>query len=1370
MQSADANAGSAGTVVGTVTGIVPIDASTLYVGTVNGGVWKTTDGGTTWTPLTNNQASLSIASLGLDPTDPTHQTLVAGIGQTSNGAIGGFNGGLQYGLLYTQNGGTTWQTFNSFSGQSVIDALARGQTILAATYNPNDATSATGGLYRSVNGGTTFSPVTALPAVPVTSLVGDPLSMTTMYAVTTSPNKDPTQVGIYQSINDGANWKAVFTANTPVTGGTNIIATSSNQLIGTLATGPGGAIAVGFVDQTTKQPVALYLSQNQGQTWTALKLPNPPEGGGINPGNQALTDFAVAIDPHNTNIVYVAGDRQQGTGSDGSTFPNSIGATTYTLQAWRIQLNADNTSTATAITDNYAANHSTAHADSRAMAFDAAGDLLLSTDAGLYLRTQPQSSSGGWQGLNGNLSLFQTYSIAYDANSKRVIIAGQDTGAAIQGTPGAAANYTAVQAGDGAMAAVNDKWTGNRSAIYTSSQGLGGVGGQDPTAVEGIQRDIVDANGNNLGATTLTLQGLKSDDKDATGNLPFLSKFVINKVNPSLIAVGTNYVYTTSDPPLPVNATPPQKANLVVTPLPGTTKGQVNALVYGVPGANGVGRNVDALLAATANGLYLSTSAAGPLTRLTGYTGDLANTTSVVFDARTVDRLYVADTTNLYSGTSDPSAPFQSLTANLPAGFIRPTALEFIATNGVNALLVGGLNQPISCTSAPNGCVITSQQSPITVADSNASGQLSGWRAFGQGLPNVQIGQLAYNPTVDVLAVGTFGRGAWLIYDATSYFRQATALQFGLANNDSMPDASYLTDGTNLDSSFFARPLVKYGTGTLTINGTSTYTSTTTVNGGVLAVNGSIASSSGVAVYNNGTLAGSGAVPSTTINSGGTLAPGTATIPGTSMTVLGSLAFQSGAFYTVQINPTTASLTNVTGTASLNGDIQGMLAPGSYTKTSYTILHSGGLNGTAFTGFNAPGFAGTLTYTPTDAILQLVASLGGAGLNANQQSVANTINNFFNSGGTLPPNFMSIFSLTGSNLTNALAQLSGEAATAGQQATFQMMSSFLSLMIDPSVDGRIEGTASGFAPEQQAHLPPDIARAYASVLRLPPAAPSFDRRWSAWGSAFGGYNKTNGDPVAGTNNVTARAYGFAAGMDYHVTPDMLLGFALAGSGSNWGVAQNLGGGRSDSFQTGVYDTTHFGPAYLSVALAFANHWITTNRTAALGDQLTARFDGQSYGARLESGYRFATMPMLGVTPYAALQAQWFHTPGYSETDLTGGGFGLAYNAMAASDTRSELGTRLDDPTTLRGLPLMLRARAAWAHDWASTPSLTSTFQTLPGANFIVNGPAIPHNSALATASAELRLTDAWLLAAKFDAEIAAGSQTYAGTGSLRYTW
>jgi hypothetical protein len=152
-----------------------------------------------------------------------------------------------------------------------------------------------------------------------------------------------------------------------------------------------------------------------------------------------------------------------------------------------------------------------------------------------------------------------------------------------------------------------------------------------------------------------------------------------------------------------------------------------------------------------------------------------------------------------------------------------------------------------------------------------------------------------------------------------------------------------------------------------------------------------------------GTLGGTGTIGNTQVNSGGTLAPGSGA-PGTSLTIHGNLAFQSGALYLVQVNSTTASLANVTGTASLAGTVQANIA--SATNKSYDILHSAGLGGTRFNAlvFTNPNFSGSLSYTGTDVFLTPTANLGaGSNLNQNQQNVAGAINNFFNNGGALRP-------------------------------------------------------------------------------------------------------------------------------------------------------------------------------------------------------------------------------------------------------------------------------------------------------------------------------------------------------------------------------
>jgi outer membrane autotransporter protein len=582
------------------------------------------------------------------------------------------------------------------------------------------------------------------------------------------------------------------------------------------------------------------------------------------------------------------------------------------------------------------------------------------------------------------------------------------------------------------------------------------------------------------------------------------------------------------------------------------------------------------------------------------------------------------------------------------------------------------------------------------------------------------------------------------------------------------------------------------------LTASNTYTGPTTVNGGALIVNGSIASSTLTTVNGGGLLGGIGVVGNTQINTGGAFAPGPQNAPG-SMAVQGNLAFQSGALFLVQVNPTTASIANVAGAATLAGTVQANFAAGSFVERSYTILIAAGGRVGTFDALTTPGlpanFQASLSYSGNTAVLNLQAQLApppgppapptpgqppappAPTLTVNQLNVANSIDNFFNNGGRLPSSFVPLFGLTGGSLTHALDQLSGEAATGAQRVGFQLTDQFLNLMLDPFVDGRsgvggADHPALGFAPERDS-TPPAIALAYASVFKAPQKAlpPVYEPRWTAWGGAYGGSNRTSGDlAVIGSHDVSARTVGVAGGLDYRLTPDTVVGFAFAGGGTDWNLSQGLGGGKSDAFQAGVYGATRSGQAYLAAAFAFTNHWMSTDRFSFAGDHLTAKFNAQSIGGRLEGGYRLGWM-FGGITPYAAIQAQSFRTPDYDETDVNGGGFGLGFAGRTATDTRSELGARFDNQMLLYpGAVLALRARLAWAHDWVSDPTLAALFQALPGAGFIVNGATPAQNSALASAGAELRLANGISLLGKFDGEFASRSSTYGGTGTIRYRW
>ena len=324
--------------------------------------------------------------------------------------------------------------------------------------------------------------------------------------------------------------------------------------------------------------------------------------------------------------------------------------------------------------------------------------------------------------------------------------------------------------------------------------------------------------------------------------------------------------------------------------------------------------------------------------------------------------------------------------------------------------------------------------------------------------------------------------------------------------------------------------------------------------GGTLSVNGVI---NGLVTVNaGGTLGGTGTIDNVFVN-GGVLAPGNSI--GT-LNVAGSLTFSAASSYMVEISGASSDLTRVTGVATLGGATVVVVPTGTVAK-QYTILTAtGGVPDT----FN-PVVSGvssnlnpTLSYDANNVYLNFALNYGG-GLNVNQQNVANALTNFFNTTGGIPVGFASLSPA-------GLTQVSGELATGSQQATFDAMNLFLSLMSDPFVAGRNGGFGGNagaipFAEESAlgyAAKKPRAARdAFAKFPTKADVARNdlFDQRWSVWGSAYGGGSNTSGNAALGSNDATARAFGFAVGADYRLSRDTLAGFALAGGGTNFSVSR-----------------------------------------------------------------------------------------------------------------------------------------------------------------------------------------------------------------------
>ena len=568
--------------------------------------------------------------------------------------------------------------------------------------------------------------------------------------------------------------------------------------------------------------------------------------------------------------------------------------------------------------------------------------------------------------------------------------------------------------------------------------------------------------------------------------------------------------------------------------------------------------------------------------------------------------------------------------------------------------------------------------------------------------------------------------------------------------------------------------------GTWTVTDSQSYQAGATVfSGATLLVNGALGNT--VTVNAGGTLGGSGSVGNTFVN-GGTLSPGNSI--GT-LTVQGSLVFTASATYLVEVSGASADRTNVATTATLAGATVNASFAGTSFLTRYTILNAtGGVSGTfgALVNSNLPStFNASLSYDPTNAYLNLALNFAPAGgLNGNQSNVGTALTNFFNATGGIPVVF-------GTLARAGLAQISGEAATGSQQATFDAMGMFMGVMTDPFVAGRGGGVNGAAGAPAYAEDIDDVSaygskdrprssrerEAYAAIWRkAPPLADSFAQRWSIWAAGYGGSQTTDGNAAQGSNSATSRLAGTAVGADYRLSLSTLAGFALAGGGTNFSIANGMGSGRSDLFQAGAFIRHTVGPAYISAALAYGWQDITTDRTVTVAgvDRLRATFNANAWSGRVEGGYRFVTQG-FGLTPYAAGQFVTFELPNYAEAVVSGANtFALAYAAKSVTATRGELGLRTDKSFAMQDGIFTLRGRAAWAHDFNPDRNLLATFQTLPGASFFVNGAAQASDAALATASAEMKWLNGFSLSGTFEGEFSNVARSYAGKGVARYAW
>ena len=743
-------------VSGAVTAIAtsPTNADLVYIGTANGGVWKTTNAtaaSPAWTPLTDQLQSLSIGigALAVDPAND--QIVIVGTGRFSGYANRGDD---LVGLYDSTDGGANWTTTTD---PQLSAARITGVARVVVSCWQLLRTVCT--VRRAVHlaPGRKFPGAAVCPMPRAASIVGDPANSNRFYVTFTGAAG-----GLFQSDDLGANWSNI-------TGNINVISADTTAFDAAVYNDGATNVVTVLLNGTVNGAAgnAIFRSLN-GAAFTALDVPLV--------FSNAYGKFGLTADKTNSNVVYISGgyvlpgsnpflasttrvDASQPSGSQLTLLYSGVSGKSLTaLSASQTTVYVDSTTsfltptpfvvtvdgeqmTVTSIAHpswyytlavQRGANGTTAaahalyapvlsgaaygapHVDVNVLATDGAGALLMGTHGSLYNLpnpVSPPSATNTWLSKAGDLGVSEMHDIAYDHVTHTLIGSNQDNCVVFQAGPGSLSwpvgpGYS----GDGGDVAVADVG-GGQSVRYASNQNLGS-----------FQRLVYDAANNLVSVTTLSTSAVT--DKQ------FTTPIAVNAVDPNRLLIGGS-------------------ANLYESLNGGDTINKIatagvyeRAIAYGGR-RNGVD-NPDVLYVASGlDTFYARTTAGAAVVAKTFPPGGAWYARDIVINPEDWMNVFVVDTDSVFAST-DGGNTWSDITGNLlsvSSADIR--TIEFVE--------------------APSPYIVVGTRSGVFAS---RLANLGSWSELASTLPDVLVYDLDYDATDNVLAAGTLraaARGCWLM-------------------------------------------------------------------------------------------------------------------------------------------------------------------------------------------------------------------------------------------------------------------------------------------------------------------------------------------------------------------------------------------------------------------------------------------------------------------------------------------------------------------------------------------------------------------------------------------------------------------------------
>jgi hypothetical protein len=713
----------------TVIAVHPANENIVYVGTAQGGLYRSLNGGATWTPLMDSALSLAIGSIAIDPLDPT--TLVVGTGEGNLSADSFFG----VGVYLIKNADTTPQLLGPFNKDGANNDIFTGRAITRVLVSPTDdnivfvaTTSGIGGigadsipsvitanlpsrgLYRSTNfmsPNPTFTKITVQPANAGNRGITDIVFGATPSILLAGVN------GFSTGGNDGGIWRTT-NALDPVPTFTNqqVVGTAAATIQIRLASNTVGGVTT-ILAATGEAPATTPAAPGNGSNCGAPGWVRRSTDGGVTFGlgliqtsgfcnTQCFYDMAPAMDPTNSNIIYLGGSANADVNPPRATCRSNV--LTRTLDG-----------------TNFTRIDTGLHADTHAVAVAPSNPSVIyfGSDGGVW-RSSNQGTT--WSSLNtAGFNATQFESIAVHPTDRNFTIGGtQDNGTNFFHPD---STWTRADFGDGGFALID------QSSTDTTNVTMYHTYFNQTNNLIGFGRVTTTANAHDNGWSFRGCNGTVANNGfRCADTVLFYAPMALGPGTPNTLYFGTDRLYRSADQgtSMTLVSQGPFQAGVAVSAI-GISRQNDNVRIVGL-------RN---------GGIFATTTGANPLANVRSASMPAKYVSRAVIDPNNPNTAYVA-----FSGFGIAGQQIwktTNLNANPPTWSIAAAGLPDVP---FNAFVIDPLNSNMLYAGSDIGVFVSSDGGNT-------------WNPFGTGLPRVAVFDMAFQGPNRLVRIATHGRGAW---------------------------------------------------------------------------------------------------------------------------------------------------------------------------------------------------------------------------------------------------------------------------------------------------------------------------------------------------------------------------------------------------------------------------------------------------------------------------------------------------------------------------------------------------------------------------------------------------------------------------------